>query len=520
MNVAKQSARGSVVLFIGNITATAIAAITSILIARLLGPEDFGLYSLALVVPTFLQSFTHFGTRTAVTRYVSYHLSIGETEKASRYAQASIIFSLFAGIVFTIVSYAGASWVSVVLLHRTSLQPYVALASLTIFGQSLLLTGIATSTGWNAMGRASLSNMLQAGLKLMASPILLILGFGIGGALVGHAISYILAGSVSAGLLYVHKIRNGVRSVAQFVSDTKEMVRFGFLPFVGNILTALSVFFISVLLALVANNQNVGFYQAATSMVIPITLLTTATATALYPAFASLHGTKGDVGSAFRMSVKYAGYLLVPFIFVLAASGTDLVDIIYGSSFSPAGGFLVMLSLAYTPIVLGQNVIPNFFNGIGLTRLTLATTGAGALMIFGVAPFLSLVMGLGVPGLIYSIFVSNVVIAAMGLLFVLRKRLSSVDYRSIAAVMVSSGAGLAVCWSLPFLGSELLDLGVKVIVFAILYLTLAPILGAVEPEDVDRLSTSVGEVPILGYLLLMVFSYEKYLASMRLSRFH
>lgn len=517
-DVAKQSARGSIVLFAGNFTATVLAAVTSIVIARLLGPQDFGLFSLALVVPTLLQSFTHFGTRTAVTRYVSYHMSIGETEKASRYAQAAILFSLLAGAMFTIVSYASASWVSSVLLHRPGLQPYVALASLTIFGQSLLLTGIAASTGWNSMGRASMSNILQAGLKMTASPILIILGFGVSGAIVGHAASYVLAGAVSAGLLYAHRVKIGLRSLVSIVSDAKAMIRFGFLPFIGNILTGLSIFFISVLLALVADNANVGYYQAATSMVVPITLLTTATASALYPAFSSLHGTKGDTHSAFRMSVKYVGYLIVPFVFLLAATAPDLVNLIYGSSFSPAGGFLIMLSLAYTPILLGQTIIPNFFNGLGLTRLTLYVTGGGALAIFILAPALSVWLGLGVPGLIYSIFIANSTIAGVGLSLVVRRRLGGVNFRSVVAVLISSAAGLAICWSLPSIGSHLFNFLFELVIFAVVYLTLAPILGAVGPDDLATISKSVEEIPLVGKVLLLVLSYEKRLSSVGFAR--
>lgn len=486
--------------------------------ARLLGPEQFGIYSLALVVPILLQTFTHFGTRTAVTRYVSYHTSIGETEKARRYAQAAIIFSILAGSIFTIVSYVGASWVATTLLHRPAISSYVALASLTILGQSLLLTGIAVYTGWNGMGRASATNVLQAGLKLIASPLLILLGFGISGAIVGHVASFVVAGSVSAALLYTWKIKLGIRSLSLFVADAKTMVKFGLLPFVGNAFAGLSIFFVSVLLALVANNANVGYYQAASNMVVPLTLLTAATASALYPAFTSLHGTKGDTRLAFTISVKYSGYLIAPFVFLLAATAPNLVDIFYGTSFSPAGNFLILLSLAYSPILLGQTVIPNFFNAIGRTRLTLCVTGGGALAIFAIAPLLSVELGMGVPGLIYSIFVSNSIIAVVGVLLAIKRRLGSVDFRSAAAVFASSVVGLTVCYLVPFLGSHWLSFVAELLIFATIYLTLAPLFGAVSPADVGVISASLGEMPVVGRILAVVLSFEGHLASRGLAR--
>jgi hypothetical protein len=53
--IAEDSARGGFFLFTGNALSYAILAIGSIIIGRLLGPENFGLYSLSLVVPSLLR---------------------------------------------------------------------------------------------------------------------------------------------------------------------------------------------------------------------------------------------------------------------------------------------------------------------------------------------------------------------------------------------------------------------------------------------------------------------------------
>lgn len=512
MHIARQSARGSVVLFVGNLGAAAIAAVASIIVARLLGPNEYGLYALALAGPSLLQYCTHFGTRTAVPRYIAYHTSRGESDKARKYAQASLFFALVTGIVFTIGSIAGSGWIAD-LLQRPSLQPYVALASLIILGQSLLLTSIAASTGWNAMGQASLSNVVQSGFRAVASPLLIILGFGIGGAVVGHATSYLVAGVASAGVLYFARIRPGTRSISEMASNAVELIRFGFPPFIANLLTGVSVFYTSLLLSIVANNATVGYYQAATSLVIPATLLSTSTTSALYPAFASLQGISGDLNAAFRLSVKYVGYLIVPILFFLATSSRELMRLFYGKSFVPGSFFLVLFSLSYAPILVGLSVLPYFFNGIGRPRLTLYATGSSIAVLFVTAPLLSIFLGLKVQGLIYSIFISNAVLAAMGLAIVWRRKMGSIDVRSALAVLFSSGISLLTCSLIPSLGSDLLNLLAKFLVFAAIYLTLAPILGAVNKEDVERIASSLRELRIIGPLLAPFLQYEMRLAS-------
>jgi O-antigen/teichoic acid export membrane protein len=52
--IAQKAARGGLFLFIGNARSTVILALGIIIVARLLGPSDYGVYTLALIIPTLL----------------------------------------------------------------------------------------------------------------------------------------------------------------------------------------------------------------------------------------------------------------------------------------------------------------------------------------------------------------------------------------------------------------------------------------------------------------------------------
>ena len=71
LEVAVSSLKGSIFLFAGNLAATIIGAITSILIARLLGPDGYGLYTLVLTPASFLLLFSGFGVGAAAVKYIS-----------------------------------------------------------------------------------------------------------------------------------------------------------------------------------------------------------------------------------------------------------------------------------------------------------------------------------------------------------------------------------------------------------------------------------------------------------------
>lgn len=509
LDLAKRSAEGSVILFIGNIGSTALGAVALILVARFLGPENYGLFVLSIAMPLLLQLFTHFGTRTAATRFVAYHMSLGEPEKARRFAQSSILFSLIAGLAFSMLGYLSAGFVATELFGRPLLQPYIALASWGIVGQAVLLAAIASAWGWNSMGQAAFAASLQQGVRMVAAPGLVLLGFGLGGAVFGHVLSFFVAGAIAVALLYATRVKAFGVFLRYFFEDTRELITFGFLPFVGNALAGLSVFYVSLLLAVIASNAVIGYYQTAFNLIVPASMLSTATASALYPAFSSLYGVRGNIGEAFRVSVKYVGFVIMPVLFFLVGTSNEMMVVIYGSSYSPGSPYLVLLALAYVPILLGMGVIPNFFNGIGKTRQTLYAVGGGAVSLFALAPVLAIWLGLGAYGLIYATLISNVLISFVGLLFLRRMGMPGMDMRAALGTLSSSVLAMLVCVFIPPLGPDLFSLFVKFVLFASVYLTLVPMLGGLEVRDIERIRHSLAEVRLLGKLAVLILDYEE-----------
>jgi len=66
--IAQKLARGGLFLFIGDTSSPVILAIGAIVVARLLGPSSYGLYTLALVVLTLLTSLADIDMNYALVR--------------------------------------------------------------------------------------------------------------------------------------------------------------------------------------------------------------------------------------------------------------------------------------------------------------------------------------------------------------------------------------------------------------------------------------------------------------------
>ena len=83
--MAKATVRGGFFLFLGMTSSTIILALTSILVARLLGPENYGLYSVILIVPSFLIALSDLGVSHALTRFSAHFHVQGKRQKSSKF---------------------------------------------------------------------------------------------------------------------------------------------------------------------------------------------------------------------------------------------------------------------------------------------------------------------------------------------------------------------------------------------------------------------------------------------------
>lgn len=497
----------------GSLVSALESTIAAIIVSRLLGPGDYGLLGLTLAASGILQLFVGLGVTTAVTRYVAFYVSQGDPERALRFGKNAIVFTLLTGVALAAFAFVAAGPIASLLLHRPSLAPYVELVSVMLVGQALLQSSLGAAMGWYSMGIASESNVVQSFVRMVLSPVLILAGYGLAGAVLGYASSFVIGGLFSMIVLYAYRLRPKSNSMHTFLADSREMVKYGRLVFVGGVLSGLSVsYYLPLVLAAIASNSTIGYFQAASGVTIPVSLLTSTTGAALLPAFASLHGVQGDIAGAVKRATRYVSYVAIPTIFFLIVCARQLVDILYGAQYAPGTDYLVLLSISALPILIGSSVVPTFFNGVGKPRTGMYAVASGALVLFVLAPLLAITAGLGVDGAIYALLVSNLVTGAVGLAFVRRQFSSSIEWRKAALVLIGSLGAFAIAYLVPAFTYNGLTLAARLVVFGAVYFTVAPALGAIDEVDLDIIQSGLGEMRLVGRVASPLIGYQRYFA--------
>jgi stage V sporulation protein B len=509
VRVAQESARGTLVLLAGNLAYTAITAVTAIFLARLLGPDGYGVYTLAFVVPSLLSLFVGLGVNISVTRYVAYYVSSGDIEKAKSVTRSATSFLLIFGLLLAAVNFYGASYFVDVLLHRPELVPYVQIASLFVVGQAL--TGSATSVfiGWSSMVEASAFTVLQAGLKLVLTVGLILAGFGVLGAVVGHTLSYLVQGVLATIFLYVAHMRPWSRASNTFFADTRMMLGYGIPPYAGNIVSGLATQYVTIILAAIATNAVIGYYQAALNVTIAVSVVSGTVTNVLYRSFAALQGLEGDTSLAFSYAVRYVSLVITPIVFFLIAAAAPLFDILYGPSYSPGIVLLRLVGISFLPISIGLTVLTPFLNGVGKSRLTMVITVASAIGLAAGGFFFAVSLGLGAEGIMLALLLSNVALTVPGLLLIKRYLGVSMPMMPLVGIVVAALiASLAIAF-LPLAGlPSLITLVAYCAIYTLVYLTCVPLVGGIDGNDIARLSIAGESLGPVRALLRLILSYE------------
>lgn len=515
--IAKTSVRASTILLAGNLVSNALLLLNALIVARLLQPTRYGEYSLSLQPSTVFILFLGVGVNTAITRFAAYHLSRGEINEARRKTSNCILFLLIVGAFLSVISYFSAPFVGVVVLRHSDLVPYIRVASVIVFAQAGYQAGISSLIGYSVLRSSGFTYILQAVIKASLAPALILLGFGVIGAVFGQVAGLLSASIFGVFSIYFLKLRQeGSTSLdlQYFFRDVRAAISFGIPSEIGsNVSNFAGQNYVVIILGILTTTQIVGYFQTALAMSALITVITASLSLSLFAGFSTLYGVQGNTSLGFLYVVKYLSYAVAPIIFFLVAASSSSIRLIFGRSYIPAAPLLALVALSNLPLVLGQPLFPSYFNGIGKTRFTLYAYLADAVASFILAPVLGIYFHQ--IGITLSLLGSNFT-SGIAAVYLARKYLGTrLDYKtSLLAVVVS-----AICAVPTYFVSLLISNNssflivfatvlIQLAVFFGLYVFLAPLLGIINAADITRLRSASGGIRYFSRIIILVLNIE------------
>ena len=496
-DAAADSAVGAVSLFGGQALASLVAGLSSIALARVLGPGGYGRYSLSMTVAGFLALATDFGVSAALAREAS-RLS-GERRALAPLAGAALRFALLASLCTASLGLLLSGALTAALLRRPDMLGLVVVTlPLVVFSPLFNLSFSALLGLGDAKAVAALP-LVRDTVRGLLSP-LLALPFGCEGAVAGFVAGYGAAAVLGLSLLRVRVggfARGGWR-------ELRPLLAYGLPLHLSSALgTALGVYQNS-LLAWVATDEEVGNLKAAANFAVLMQLASSSIAASLFPAFSKLG--REEAARALRYAAAYSSLVMAPVGAYAIAEAEALVGAVYGREYRLAPSFLALQAVSYLWSGLGTVALGSFFQGIGETRVNFRASLTYA------ATFAPLSLALAPLARAHGVLVSALAASLASVLYSLReaaKRGAGVDLGAAARVCAAAllAAPPAVAAGLPF-ANRLARLAVTAPVYALAYSALAPLFGCLSEGDLEAVGGALSRTPVAP-LAKVALRYER-----------
>jgi O-antigen/teichoic acid export membrane protein len=343
--IGEQVRRGAAWSLLNNVIIRAGSLVSGIVLARLLSPSDYGVYAIALVALTLLQSMNELGVSLAIVRWEGDVRAFGPTVLTIATASSVILYvvtfvtapyycqamgSPHATVVLRLICISvildGASSVAVGLLNRQFRQRSRLLVDGVTF---LVSTGITIGLAADNYGPISFA----------------------WGRVIGYAIS-----ATSYLVLSPIKILPGWDA-----DYARALIRFG-LPLAGASLLVLAVSNVdNIVVGATLNKTALGLYLMAFNQSSwPLTVLSEAARRVTLAGFARLVDNLVAFRNALRKGMGLLMAVTVPVCVMLAAYSEPMLRFVYGDRWAPAATalrFLAILGLARVALFVGYDAL-------------------------------------------------------------------------------------------------------------------------------------------------------------------
>jgi O-antigen/teichoic acid export membrane protein len=509
-SITRDSARGSFFLVAGNILSAVIQAIGVFLLARLLGPDLYGAYTLSLVVPMLFMQLVDLGVSQGLIKFSASLKVKGEKAKIATFIRNGLLFKLFISLAFLCFAILFSDFLATYAVNRPSIAFYMRLASLSIVFYAVSDTAVSAFIGLDRAEYSALTINVQALVKSTLSILLVALGLSLSGAITG-----VVAGALASaftGLIILLKFYKTLNDPKEngigFKEIIKTIVGYSFPIYLSALLIQSVSQLQGVILSMYVSDADIGNFRASSNFITLLSLLIGPIATALFPAFSKLESDNNELKRFFAITIKYVTLIVVPASTAIIIFSEQLNLIIYGPKYVSAPTYLMLQAPIFLLAGLGYQVLNSLFNGANETKTTLKMCSITFLIFILLSP--PLTMQLSVPGLIIALLASNLAATLYGAYKA--KTMFKVEYPYKTLLLIYAASALSALSAYitlqitPF--PTVPNFATAASVYLITYITLLPLMKAITKQEIEEITIATERIPLIKPIIKLLLKYE------------
>jgi len=480
----KSVARGAGIFFIGIILGRFLGYLIRMVIARFLGPESYGLISLAISVVEIAATLALFGLPTAINRYVPFFWSARKQAKVRGVIRSAFRISLPAAIITALALLFFSGGLSNNVFSKPDLAPILRLFAVIVPFYSLMMICSAIFAGFKKMEYIVYTQQFVRYIFILALFIILfMLGLEIKAAAFAYPLGYLF--TAGFGLYLAQKTFPIFGKNLESVSSYRKLFSFSWPLILVSMIWFIIDRVATIMLGYFKSAEIVGIYNAALPLAQLIPAVLQSFTTIFMPIISSILST-GDfkeLNRIYAITTKWIMGLTLPLFVVIFLFAKTLTVKLFGVEYAEAAPALQILTLGFFfHSAVGPTTMT--LNALERTRLTLINTVAA----FSVNIILHFLL---IPkyGLIGAALASALALVVLNLLTLIELffiySIQPFNRKYLKTLLAGSLAAGIVYFISMFFSVGLLVVLLLAIIFIFFYGCLALLLRVFEPEDRD-----------------------------------
>lgn len=343
-------ATGAGVTLVGRMAGRAMDVLGQVTLARLLGPEAFGLYAIGWTIVRMAGLLSSLGLDKGVIRYASRYWHMDSSRLRGVLLQ-SLGLAVLSGLLIGSSLYLAAPWLGEQVFQKPALVSVIRWFSpVFVVYSGLRVAAAATTVSQRMKYAVSAQDLTQPAVNLFLVVLFYLMGMGLFGAVAAvfgsFAVAFILA------LFYVkHLFPESFSRRVKSISVVKELMAFSLPASFAGVFTMFIVWVDRLMVGYFRPAAEVGIYQAVSQSSLLFPIIVSAFSAIFSPMIADLH-YKHEVrqlDELFKVSTKWGLYLSLPLFLVICFAPREIMRVVFGARYE--NGWLPLVILAIGQLV-------------------------------------------------------------------------------------------------------------------------------------------------------------------------
>lgn len=362
--IADRLIKGTAYSLFASVSTKLILMVNSVLVARLLGPENLGIWAILSYLQSIALMFAVIGVSSACVKFISEFASTDKKMTEELISTSITLILLFATLT-CIVYFLFSDYIAVGIYNNPLLATLIKISSFTVFIASLTSVFGGIIHGFQEIKLLSKVIIIKAVITLIVLlPLIYI--YGLVGAIVGLLIAefcyFVLIFKYALDITIKNNIsiKLGLKKIL-----IKKLLNYGFPSLLGGLVVTPAALYAASILALSEGFVQVGLFRVANTLSNYLMFIPLAMSVPLFPIISELHANNSKkLSKVISKSFKFVALITLPVAVGLGLFSKMIIPTIYGEAFYDAWQILYLMSATMFLLSTGT-ILGNVFSGTG-----------------------------------------------------------------------------------------------------------------------------------------------------------